>query len=142
MTEIVYFQRMATSKDEIKIWLKQSGHDRNWLAEQCGVKKNTVNNWLSTSIDLPAKSLRIIESMMKADAEKLDTLQPSLSHIVIRVNSDDFDAWSRAALAKGQILTDWVIESIREAYNASTQDSVKTTTYPQPPADPPRQERR
>lgn len=31
----------------IKMWLKQNGLTRDWLADQCGVAKRSVDGWLS-----------------------------------------------------------------------------------------------
>lgn len=56
---------MTTSKDDVKKWLKKIGKDRIWLAKQCGAKsKRTVDDWLSTSKNIPEKSLIIIQRLM------------------------------------------------------------------------------
>ena len=35
-----------TARDIVS-WLKGMGRNRAWLAENCGVQKRTVDNWLS-----------------------------------------------------------------------------------------------
>lgn len=36
---------MNPTKDQIRSWLTQMGKDREWLAQQCGVSKGTVDQW-------------------------------------------------------------------------------------------------
>ncbi len=124
---------MDTSKEGIKHWLSNyPERDRSWLATQCGVEKRTVDNWLSSPRDIPAKALRIIESLMRSDAELHESREEPQSHLVIRTSAEEFDNWSRAALAKGQIITDYAIAAIRQAYQG------ELASKPAPiPADPP-----
>ena len=35
------------NRDEIKLWIKTSTAGRDWLAEECGVVKTTIDKWLS-----------------------------------------------------------------------------------------------
>jgi hypothetical protein len=123
---------MNPTKEEIKAWVDTPPRSREWLASQCGnVSPRTVNNWITSSnVEIPAKALRIIESLMRADKEKADAAQPSLSHLVVRVGVDEFEAWSRAALAKGQIVTDWAIDAIREAYEAEQEATKSVQSKP------------
>ena len=55
---------------------------------------------------------------MRADMEKRVAGMPPLYHLVLRVQLEEFEQWSHAALAKGKILTDWAIDCIKEAYQA------------------------
>lgn len=59
---------MTPTKEDIKKWLKISGKSRKWLAEQCGVEKRTLDNWLSSSLPVPAKALLIIQRLMNETA--------------------------------------------------------------------------
>lgn len=52
------------SKSDIKQWLKETGKDCNWLAEQCGVSIHTVYGWMSSRRLIPAKSRTRIEYLM------------------------------------------------------------------------------
>lgn len=52
--------RGFVTKEEIKAWLKESGHDRDWLGAQLGVSRRTVDNWLSSNIRIPGRKLLAI----------------------------------------------------------------------------------
>jgi len=113
---------MQPSKDEIKAWLKRFGRSREWLAEQCDKSKNTVNNWLSTNIEIPAATLHLISRLMeddqRAETERVDAAAPKLSHVVLRITTDELNEWSRAFKASNaSTLEDWALEAIRGAYS-------------------------
>lgn len=59
---------MQADKQTIKTWLKRIKKNRAWLAEQCDVSKRTVDDWLSTTRELPAKAILSIQSLMNDDA--------------------------------------------------------------------------
>jgi hypothetical protein len=50
--------------DEIKDWLDSIGKDRHWLAEKCGVKKNTVDGWLSNGRPISGPALLVLKELM------------------------------------------------------------------------------
>ncbi len=51
------------TKEEIREWLRENGKNREWLADQCGVHKTTVNNWFSNR-PIPGSSLATIRILM------------------------------------------------------------------------------
>lgn len=51
-------------RSDIKKWLKETGKDCNWLAEQCGVSIHTVYGWMSVRRKIPTKSLARMEELM------------------------------------------------------------------------------
>lgn len=108
---------MNLTKESIKEWLaSHPSRDRTWLAEQCGVSKNTVNNWLSTSIAVPAKASRLIENLMRADLEAARSAQPTPDqNLVLEVRPETFDRYNRAALARQMIVREWAITVLDEA---------------------------
>lgn len=63
------------SKNDIKSWLKNTGRNRQWLADQLGISKSTINKYLSTTLDIPIKSLKIIEILMHSE-EDISTSMP------------------------------------------------------------------
>lgn len=112
---------MNLSKEDIKAWVDTPPHSREWLAEMCGgVSPRTVNNWLTSNIEIPAKALRIIENLMRADADKIASTRPTLQNLVLRVEVEEFEDWNRAANANGQIVSDYCLSAIRAAYEAET----------------------
>lgn len=56
---------MTPNKDEVKQWLKNIGKNREWLAGQCGVDKRTVDLWLSSARNIPARAMLIIQKLME-----------------------------------------------------------------------------
>lgn len=114
--ESVYFRFMKTSKEKIKEWLGQSPvRTREWLASKCGVTKRTVDNWLSSGIEIPLKAQRLLEALMR-DSEPAAKDEEKVTHIMLTVPLNEFEDWCRAALLKNQIVTKWAIEVIRQAY--------------------------
>ncbi len=124
---------MIPSKDEIKYWIKKSGHTREWLGQQCGgTSKNTVNNWLSTSIEIPASQLEIIRRLMADDTDKSKNKADPQQHLVLTVSLEDFDLWQQAALLDQSKITDYCVQAIRDACEAD----LRLTVVPAHPASP------
>jgi SOS-response transcriptional repressor LexA len=114
---------MNPTKDQIKIWLKHPDRNRAWLADACRVAKITVDRWLSSSIDVPPKQLIRIAQLMAAPEEKPPVSKPVESVLVIKTTPEENEAWSKAALAKGQILADWAITAIQSVYQAEQEET-------------------
>lgn len=53
------------TKEEIDNWLKQTGKNRAWLADQCGVSPGRVYIWFSKNSTIPAKAQIIIDKLME-----------------------------------------------------------------------------
>lgn len=53
--------------DTVRDWLAATGRNRDWLADQCGVSKRTVDGWLS-SRSAPPLAEKFIERLMKEDS--------------------------------------------------------------------------
>lgn len=102
-------------KERIKQWLRAQLRSRSWLAEQCGVKKRTVDNWLSSPQAIPAKALRIIERLMSSDADKPDASGVPDNLLILSVNQERFTAYNRASLAEGMTIADWALHALDEA---------------------------
>lgn len=111
---------MDTSKEGIKAWLaRYPDRDRNWLAEQCGVSKNTVNNWLSTSIELPAKTVLIIENLMRKDAENEPGAPVEVVNLPVTCSQPQFDTYSRAyRRSECEHFADWITSRLDAAAEA------------------------
>lgn len=54
---------MQADRDQIKNWLRASGKDRFWLAEQCGVEKVSVDGWFSRN-NFPKAQLALIQKLI------------------------------------------------------------------------------
>ncbi len=55
-------------KAQIKEWLTGAGRTRVWLAEQCGVRTKTVQNWLCSQQEIPVRTQNLIRQLMADDA--------------------------------------------------------------------------
>jgi transcriptional regulator with XRE-family HTH domain len=102
----------ALVKDEIKVWLKKLGLSREWLADKIGVSKRTVDNWLSSNIDIPERSVAIIQQLID-DSEKIAE-GISTNVFSVECTLDQFRRFSRAALSDGLILEDWALKILHE----------------------------
>ncbi len=90
--------------ETIKTWLKSNRKDRQWLADKCGVHKQTVDGWLSANRTISAPAATIIRGLMKGSA----ALNP-------RLTLEEYNRAQSIAHAKGQSLEDWISELIKGA---------------------------
>ena len=105
------------TKESIKAWLDAyPERDRHWLADKCEVEKRTVDNWLSSPQNIPAKALRIIEGLMRSDLELDKAKQPAPPMVVVlEVPIPVFNSDNRAALDRGMLMTEWAVEVLKQA---------------------------
>lgn len=98
-------------KEEVKIWLKTIGKDRYWLAEKLLCKKRTIDSWLSSSADVPAKVERLIARLMTQHPASAP-LPPSDDEntLTLTVDAPTFDSWNAAAMEEGKLLRQWAID--------------------------------
>lgn len=89
---------------QIKIWLKQTGNSRTWLAQQCRVSASTVDGWLSAGRPIPGPALAIIEDLM---ANRL-SINPKLT-------LSDYSRVQKAAEQQGISVTQWIENAIKNA---------------------------
>jgi hypothetical protein len=90
--------------DEIKTWLKQTGRDRAWLAEQCGVSIGTVNNWLSAGRKITGPPQKIIEQLMSATPK----LNP-------QIDLETFLKFEAIARREGKTVEEKIADLMKEA---------------------------
>ena len=55
-------------KQNVKSWLKENNKDYSWLAEVCGVSKNTINNYLARK-PIPASKIPVMESIINGELD-------------------------------------------------------------------------
>lgn len=53
------------TKEDVKAWLKSTQKDRQWLAEQCYVKKSAVDKWFEKGKDIPPAKVALIKQLME-----------------------------------------------------------------------------
>lgn len=53
-------------KTKIKAWLKANNKDYVWLADKCGVTRNTINNYLARKV-IPESKVEIFTSLINED---------------------------------------------------------------------------
>jgi transcriptional regulator with XRE-family HTH domain len=90
--------------DEVKAWLKRSGHSRQWLADQCGVSIGTVNNWLSAGRKITGSPAKIIEQLMSGVPE----INP-------RLDLKTFEKFQAKARSEGKTVDELIAELIKNA---------------------------
>jgi hypothetical protein len=106
------------SKDDIKDWLKKSDHDRDWLGEQVGVNRRTVDNWLSSPQVIPVSKLMLIQRLMEDTAaleeQRKQQMHPTNQVFSLEVDLPRFRAYNYASLAAGLTLEEWAIQCCDE----------------------------
>lgn len=100
---------MTPTKEEIKKWLKTSRKSREWLAEQCGVSKRQVDNWLSSARPVPAKAILIIQRLM---AEKACPISPQVE---LDFTDEEWAVVSAAMTATQQTFMEFINSAFRNA---------------------------
>jgi hypothetical protein len=130
----VYFLCMNPSKEQVKRWLSEhKDRDRDWLAAKCGVTKRTVDNWLSSGIPIPTKAQHLLAALMREDVQPPVKSEPE-THLSLQIKMPEFHAWSAIALENGQTLIDWIISSIRDAYERDQRLKKPTLMVAEDPA--------
>lgn len=113
---------MTPTKEEIKKWLKSSGKTRDDLAKECGVSKRQVDNWLSTSREVPAKALLIIQRLMQDGAHDI----PGKIHLPLTP-----EEWAIVCDAmKGESFLEFVNIALRNAAKEK-EASEQPSSYPE-----------
>ncbi|MFR0849819.1 S24 family peptidase [Akkermansia sp.] len=100
---------MTPTKEDIKKWLKDSGKSREWLAEQCGVGKRVLDNWLSAARPVPSKALLIIQRLM---TEKISPIPPQVE---IDFTDEEWEVISAAMTATQQTFMEFINSAFRNA---------------------------
>ena len=106
---MMYYQRMTPTKEDIKKWLKDSGKSREWLAEQCGVGKRVLDNWLSAARPVPSKALLIIQRLMT------ETIFPIPPQVEIDFTDEEWEVISAAMTATQQTFMEFINSAFRNA---------------------------
>ena len=122
---------MTPTKEDIKKWLKTVGRDRFWLAKQCGATKRTVDDWLSTGREMPAKAILAIQRLMNGEAE-------SSPRIVIDFTDEEWDIICEAAKAHKETFLEFVNTAIQNAAKEKEAARKKFTpvkTFTAPPLE-------
>jgi hypothetical protein len=65
--------------------------------------------------------------------EKPPASVPVESVLVIKTTPAENEAWSKAALAKGMILSDWAIDALRSAYHTEQAEAHFIAALPDSP---------
>lgn len=104
------------TKEEIKLWMKECGHTRQWLADQCLVTKKHVDNWFTRSGKIPEAKLRRIQILMQQDKKSAQQHSPcsllqEIEAIALTFLKDDWIIICKAAELK-QITPKKYIEEI------------------------------
>lgn len=124
-------------KEEIKAWLKRTNREREWLGEQVGVAKRTVDNWLSSPKEIPTGKLNLIQRLMQEDqareAARRLALLPQSQIFSLEVDLPTFRAYSAAAKADGKTLEEWSIDELNAAAEAAAQTPKPSVTYTDAP---------
>lgn len=61
-------------KTKIKAWLKANNKDYAWLADKCGVTRNTINNYLARKV-IPESKVELFTSILQSDSLQEDDTQ-------------------------------------------------------------------
>ena len=114
---------MTPTKNDIKKWLKVSKRSREWLAEQCGVSKRQVDNWLSAARPVPAKALLIIQRLMT------DKISPIPPQVELDFTDEEWEVISAAMTSTQQTFMEFINSAFRNALkefaNTAIQNAAK-----------------
>lgn len=61
-------------KIQIKAWLKEHNKDYAWLADRCGVSKNTINNYLARKL-IPASKVPQLKEIINSPIEAIEDIK-------------------------------------------------------------------
>lgn len=103
---------MEITREAVLQWMVQERRSNTWLADQCGVTKQAVSNWLSEGSPRPISSSAqiIIRRLMEMDAAASEAKPPHT--LVIEFEDDDYSAIENAALQSQQTIRDWAKDTL------------------------------
>lgn len=113
---------MIFGKDDVKKWLKETGRDRYWLAEQCGVDKSTVDKWLSTGREIPSKALIVIQGLYSKQQSSPKTHYQTYNDVVsipVLMSNEEYKLIAKAAKLSGQTVEEFIRQASLEDLDAS-----------------------
>lgn len=121
---------MEITQDSVKAWLaKYPDRDRNWLADQCGAEKGTVDNWLSTARGIPSKAILIIEGLMRADAETEPVAPIEIVNLPATCTPAQFSLYTRAYKhSECEQFKDWITTRL----DAAAESELGLAALPDP----------
>lgn len=130
---------MPLSKEEIKAWLRKSGRDRFWLAEKCEVNKGTVDKWLSTERNIPAKASLIIKQLMLPEKSvpfehRSYSLVNGIAAVAIPLSRNDLETLEKAAAKQGVTVEEFIYQAALEDAEASLHNPVSKASGLRPPS--------
>lgn len=112
---------------EIKKRMTEIGITREQLGEQLGVKKRTVDAWLSCGVNIPLAKMTLIEQILSAapplsanamaqSVEAVETARAARDAGLIRAVSitfvaDEFELVLEAARDSGKTVEEYILES-------------------------------
>ena len=105
--------------EDIKKWLKETGKNRQWLADKTLSSKTTVNGWLSSGKPITPAKLALIERLMNGE-EEIQFELPENFEAIIR---------EKAEAAKKSI-DDLVIEILEMTVQEQKKKQQASSTYP------------
>lgn len=107
------------TREEIKTWLKSTGHNRTWLAEQMGYALCSINRILYGKEPISARAelsiSRLMQNHSSPDSELQEKASPPKSVLVLSVSPAEFDTWNDAAMAQNKRVSDWAISVLNNA---------------------------
>lgn len=125
----IFVQHGAMKADEIKQYLEALGYDRQWLAEQIGVKKSTVDGWLSARRPISSAAQKSLSNLFIGKRQMDLTLSFSEHADAIEFGRQD------GGLGPAQWASKIVrqeLERRRELVKAAETPAAPTTTKPKP----------
>ena len=111
-------------------WMDKAGMSLDEASTYFGVSSGTLYKWRSTP-GVPESRAEWVRARI-AEYQKT-SVQDLPDRIILEVPRDQFDDWSRAALAEGKILREWAIDALDEA---AADDEVRHSTGSGDPFNP------
>ena len=89
---------MEISKQQLKKWLTDYHHTREWLASKCHVSTRTIGNWITdTNRPIPIYQQTVIYQLMENDKQ-------TKNRLVLEFNRADYEKIERRARIKNMPL--------------------------------------
>lgn len=98
---------------EFAKWMDDSGINLETAATHFGVSQQTIYNWRSTN-GIPVSRDEWVRLRMREYLEKQGIAELP-NRVVLEPSRKQWRAWGHAALAAGQILDDWALETLDDA---------------------------
>lgn len=105
---------MEVTRETVLAWLETTRRSQTWLADQCGVSKQAVSNWLREKNPQPISAAAQISIWKLMEADQATPAEKPAQNLVLEFTDEEFATIGRAALASNELVPQYAKRVLNE----------------------------